>query len=262
MQAPSELSRARPCLRPRFQDAPASREIAEEPAEDAPIPVSGESQPNGLCRVGRTKSDMQPRKGEIDLADLEEEDLADLGRSTDFGRSTYLRTPNRQAEGLPLHGDCSGRSSVHRNHGAPTDDLSTNRVEILDHHACRDGAGDLLRRSRPRGTRQCGGCGECADERSRERGLNRSRNTQVPPFRPSISPEERGQRTLLAPIKSRSNAGARPSSRGRAERRPALGGKRRTSVTFYGLADYPGQGVPDRPSGLFPQAGPVPVDVG
>jgi hypothetical protein len=48
MQAPGELPGSEACLRPRFHDASASREIAEQPAEDAAIPISGEPEPNGL----------------------------------------------------------------------------------------------------------------------------------------------------------------------------------------------------------------------
>jgi hypothetical protein len=124
----------------RFDHATAFNEIAEQPAEDPAVPVRRQAQADRLVRIiERAECDVQPDEGQIDLADLEEEDL------TYLFLPQLLHSPGADSEPEVLSLDFRPSGCVpERRHGsAAPDDAPSDGPEAVDTHARRDRADDF-----------------------------------------------------------------------------------------------------------------------
>src|SRR5215210_5238226 len=126
--------------------APALGEIAEQPSEDAARPPSLKAEANRLVRVEGPRDDVQAGERQVDLADLQEQDLAEgllLSPHEPHLRNAMLG--DRQPERLPFH----ARRAVHvrerGDDGALPDDAPADRREAVDDHPRRNRSRDLAR---------------------------------------------------------------------------------------------------------------------
>ena len=133
-------------------------EIAEQPPENAAGSPSLNTHGDRLGRIECPQSRVQTGEREVDLADLEEKNVAQrflLNRQP----LPRVSLADRESEGLPRHARRAGGVLVRRDDCALSDNPLPYGPEAVDDHSRRHGSGDLAGTGR-------GGC------RARVRGAD------------------------------------------------------------------------------------------